>query len=139
MTLVVDANVAIKWFVQQHGTDDARRVQAYRGALVGPAMLVAETCNGLWRHVVRGDIAADLAKTAVIGLSRWFDELVEDQLLAAAALDLAVDLNYSVYDCPYLALARARAAPLVTADQRLINRLATTAYKSHVIHLSDWT
>jgi predicted nucleic acid-binding protein len=139
MTLVVDANVAIKWFVQQHGTDDARRVQAYGGALIAPAMLVAETCNGLWRHVVRGDMAPDLARTATVGLPRWFDELVADQLLAPVALDLAVELNYAVYDCLYVALARARAAPLVTADQRLINRLAATAYKAHVIHLADWT
>jgi len=27
----------------------------------------------------------------------------------------------------------------VTADARLINRVARTKYKSHVIHLADWT
>jgi predicted nucleic acid-binding protein len=41
MTLVVDANVAIKWFVQQQGSDDARRVQAYPGPLIAPALLIA--------------------------------------------------------------------------------------------------
>jgi hypothetical protein len=30
MTLVVDANVAVKWFIQQQGSDDARRVQLSR-------------------------------------------------------------------------------------------------------------
>jgi predicted nucleic acid-binding protein len=48
-------------------------------------------------------------------------------------------LNYATYDCFYLALAEVRSAPLVTADKRLINRLASTRYRTYVIHLSDWT
>jgi predicted nucleic acid-binding protein len=139
MTLVVDANVAVKWFIQQQGTDDARRVQAYRGPLIAPAMLVSETTNGLWRHVTRGDISAVNAQSAVTGLAWWFHELVEDQSLAASALTLAVELNYAPYDCFYLSLAVARSAPLVTADKRFINQLSATQYKSHVVHLSDWT
>lgn len=105
MTLVADANVAVKWFIQQQGSDHARRVQSYRGALIAPAMLIAETTNGFWRHVVHGDVSPDFARTAVIGLPRWFAELVEDQLLGPAALDLAVELNYPLYDCIYLALS----------------------------------
>jgi predicted nucleic acid-binding protein len=138
MTLVVDANIAVKWFVQQQGTDDARRVQAYRGPLVAPAILIAETTNGLWRHVMNGDIPAISAQAAVAGLAWWFHELVEDQSLAAQALTLAIELGYSSYDCFYLALALSRSAPLVTADKRFINRLSATSYFSNVVHLPDW-
>jgi len=139
MTLVVDANVAVKWFIQQQGTDDARRVQAYRGPLLAPAMLISETTNGLWRHVARGDISAANAQTAITGLAWWFHELVEDQSLAAPALTLAIEFNYAPYDCFYLALSLARSAPLVAADRKFINRLPATQYKSQVVHLSDWT
>jgi predicted nucleic acid-binding protein len=139
MTVVVDANVAIKWFVQQQGSDDAGRVQAYQGPLIAPAMLISEATNGIWRHVAHGDLTESNAKAAVTGLPKWFDELVEDQLLASSALDLAIELNYAPYDCFYLVLAMRRAAPLVTADKRLINRLAPTHYASHVVHLADWT
>ena len=139
MTLVVDANVAVKWFVQQQGTDDARRVQAYRGPLVAPAMLISETTNGLWRHVSHGDISSANAQGAVAGLAWWFHELVEDHSLAGPALSLAIELNYSPYDCFYLALARIRSAPLVTADKKFINRLSATPYSSNVIHLAAWT
>jgi predicted nucleic acid-binding protein len=138
MTLVVDANVAVKWFVQQQGTDDARRVQAYRGPLVAPAMLIAETANGLWRHVANGDISATHAQAAVAGLAWWFHELVEDHSLAEPALTLAIELNYSLYDCLYLALARTRSAPLITADKKFINRLSATRHASNVVHLADW-
>jgi hypothetical protein len=139
MTVVVDANVAIKWFVQQQDSNDARRVQAYQGPLIAPALLIAETANGLWRHVVHGDLTASNAKAAVTGLPRWFHELVDDHSLASAALELAIDLNYATYDCFYIALAAQRSAPLVTADKKLINRLAPTPHASNVIHLADWT
>jgi predicted nucleic acid-binding protein len=138
MTIVVDANVAIKWFIEQPGTDDAQRVQQYKGPLIAPALLLSETTSGLWRHVTRGDIDVSEAKTAVVNLPRWFSELAEDRLLAPVALDLAVELNNSPYDCFYLALAIERGAPLVTADKRFINRLSQTAYTSLVIHLPDW-
>ena len=59
--------------------------------------------------------------------------------LADTALTLARKIEHSAYDCFYLALAESRSAQLVTADARLINRLARTKYKSHVIHLADWT
>jgi predicted nucleic acid-binding protein len=72
-------------------------------------------------------------------LPRWFNELVDDQRLALAALDLAAELNYAPYDLFYLALSIERRAPLVTADRRFINRLAPTPHKSHVVHLADWT
>jgi predicted nucleic acid-binding protein len=43
--------------------------------------------------------------------------------LAAAALDLALDHGLSVYDAVYAVLARTLAAPLVTADGRLLAAL----------------
>jgi predicted nucleic acid-binding protein len=82
---------------------------------------------------MRGD-----AEAAVAALPWWFHELVEDHLLAQPALTMAIELDYATYDCFYLALSRARSAPLVTADKRFINRLASTAYASQVVHLSDW-
>jgi predicted nucleic acid-binding protein len=139
MTLVIDANVAVKWFIQQQGSDDARRVQAYQGGLIAPAMLIPETTSALWRHVQRGDVPADHARSALVALPRWFNELVVDQSLALPAFDLAVALNFAPYDLFYLALAIDRGSLLVTADKRFINRLASTPYKSHVVHLADWT
>jgi predicted nucleic acid-binding protein len=104
MILVVDANVAVKWFVQQPGSDHARRVQAHKDPLIAPALLVAETASGLWQHVRRGDVPVSQARVALVGLPKWFDELVEDLSLVSRAIDLAADLNYSPYDCIYLAL-----------------------------------
>ena len=53
--------------------------------------------------------------------------------------EAGLELGYAPYDCFYLVSAMRRNAPFVTADKRFINRLAPTPYKSHVIHLADWT
>ena len=56
MTAVVDANVAIKWFVQQQGSDDARRV--LEDAVVRNQALLS---GGTFARV-RGLLADDLAE-----------------------------------------------------------------------------
>ncbi len=62
-----------------------------------------------------------------------------DAELAEDALNVGLELGHAPYDCFYLVSAMRRGAPLVTVDKRFINRLANTRYKSHVIHLADWT
>jgi predicted nucleic acid-binding protein len=44
--------------------------------------------------------------------------------LARRAVDLAILLDHSTYDCMYLALAEAAKRPFVTADARLLRKLA---------------
>jgi predicted nucleic acid-binding protein len=93
----------------------------------------------LRKHVRARDIALEQATSALASLPRWFSEIVAMEGLAEAAIGLARRMEHSAYDCFYLVLAERRAAPLVTADVRLVNRVARTKYKSHVIHLTDWT
>jgi predicted nucleic acid-binding protein len=63
----------------------------------------------------------------------------QDANLADDALNVGIQLSHSPYDCFYLVLAMQRGVPFVTVDQRFINRVAQTTYKSHVVHLADWT
>ena len=137
--LVVDANIVTKWFVDQVHSDRAEQVQASRQRLVAPQLMIAEVTDALRKHVRVGDISVDQARTALASLPRLFSEIVAMEPLADAAIALAGKIEHSAYDCFYLVLAESRSARLVTADARLINRVARTKYKSHVIHLADWT
>jgi len=136
---VVDASIVTKWFVDQTLSDIAERVQTSRSPLLAPQLLIAEVTDALRKHVRVRDITLNQASTALQSLPGWFSEIVPMQPLAGAALVIARRIEHSAYDCFYLALAENRSAPLVTADTRLIGRVAHTKYKSHVIHLSDWT
>lgn len=136
---VVDASVVTKWFVQQLLSDVAEQVQASDRPLLAPQLMIAEVADALRKHVRVRDITLGQASTALQSLPNWFSEIVPMQELAVPAIAIARRLEHSAYDCFYLALAQGRAASLVTADMRLINRVAHTKYKSHVVHLADWT
>jgi len=136
---VVDASVVTKWFVDQNLSDMAERVQAASGPLLAPQLMISEVTDALRKHVRVNDITLNQASTALESLPSWFSEIVPMQALSSPALTIACRLEHSAYDCFYIALAESRSASLVTADTRLVNRVARTKYKSHVIHLADWT
>jgi predicted nucleic acid-binding protein len=137
--LVIDASVATKWFVDQVHSDIAELVQTSAEPLVAPQLLIAEVADALRKHVRARDISLEQATSALASLPEWFNEIVAMEGLAEAAVTLARRIEHSAYDCFYLVLAETRSASLVTADARLVNRVARTKYKSHVIHLTDWT
>jgi len=137
--IVVDANVAIKWVVEQPHFERARDIVARGMVLMVPAMFVAEVTSTLWRYVRTNQISASQARAGLASILSQISIFEQDADLAEEALDRGTELNCAPYDCFYLALAMRRGGPFVTVDKRFINRLANTRYKSHVIHLADWT
>jgi predicted nucleic acid-binding protein len=136
--IVVDANVAIKWTIPQPLRDRARALLAGSRMLIAPAMFVAEVTTAIWQYVRSRQISGEHAKAALALTVDQIGLFEDDAALAVGALSKGLELNYAPYDCFYLELAMQKDAPLVTADRRLINRLAATRYSSHVIHLADW-
>ncbi len=137
MTLVVDASVACKWFVEEAGSPQAVILLEREEGLIAPEIVVAEVANALWRKLRSGEMTSDQAEAAVGELPGFFDDLVPGLRLAARALAIAADLDHPVYDCLYLALAELREASLVTADQRLLARLSGAPWASRALGLHD--
>ncbi len=61
-SLVINASVAIKWVVEEPGTDKALELLAFR--LSAPDLLIAECANILWKKVVRRELSAEEASLA---------------------------------------------------------------------------
>lgn len=140
MTCVVDASVAVKWFLadEPNGAEALRLVQ--RGeVMVAPDLLIVEVCNASWRLLRSGRIARVQLDAIPIMLPRYFGELVGLAALAPQAIAVAVGLDHPVYHCFYLALAGMRQLPLVTADTRLLARLAGSPWAARAVHLADYT
>lgn len=58
MSLVVDASVALKWFLaDETGADRALAIIRDEMALAAPDLLVAEVCNAAWRLARLGRIS----------------------------------------------------------------------------------
>ena len=116
---IVDASVAVKWVVREAGSDAAA---ALRGEeLHAPDWILIECANVLWAKVRRRELTREEADRGMALLIEAPITLAPASELVAEALALAHELAHPVYDCLYLALARARNSPLVTADARFVS------------------
>lgn len=123
--VVVDANVAVKWFVSdgEGGLSDAHELLEQHAEnqvrLVSPSLLVHELTHVLRR---RGIDLRDAAHAF-----HDFDVLLvsPDRELSLAAADLIATQGVSTFDAAYAALALTLGCRLATADRRLATALGS--------------
>jgi predicted nucleic acid-binding protein len=124
---IIDAGVAVKWFIPETDTAKARRLLElfHQGAadLTAPDLLIAEAANVFWKRADRNDITQQEAEDNLNDLISINLPLVSSSLLAPQALAIARTHRRSVYDCLYLALALDRGCDLITTDERLVNAI----------------
>jgi len=117
--LVVDASVAVKWFVKQDCWETARALGGPSVELIAPELVLAEIASAFWKYVRVNQLAAETAGAMLAQAPSAFARIVSLQELLPAAFQLSLSIQHPVHDCFYLALARRESAPLVTADKRL--------------------
>ncbi|HEY7302463.1 MAG TPA: type II toxin-antitoxin system VapC family toxin [Xanthobacteraceae bacterium] len=128
MTIIVDASVAVRWFIDVPGSDKAYRLIEGEDRILAPDLVIAEIASALWKAVRFAGLAPATAAEAIAGAGAGFHELISARTLADRALAIALDLRHPIYDCFYLALAQARTVRLVTADDRLMRVCAHTPF-----------
>ena len=114
---VVDANVAIKWVVDEPDSGMARSLAT--ATLEAPDLLPIECASVLWKKAAIGDLTRREAAERLEFLLHAPVTLTASRELLDAALELALEWRHPVHDCLYAALAIRRNLPLVTADKRL--------------------
>ncbi len=139
MIRVVDASVALKWFVEEDGSRQAAALLTGGDSLIAPDLIVPEVCNACWKLVRRQLMRPAQQQLAIARLPMILDELVPTSLLAHRSVAIANQLDHPAYDCFYLVLAEQRSGTLITADRRLIDRVSGTAWQESVIDLRTIT
>lgn len=137
MSLVVDASVAIKWFVDETLHENARQILIDREKLHAPDLLIPEVGNIVWKKMMKGEIEEKQAKSIVSSLHDLPITIHTSAELVDRALQIAISVKHSVYDCLYLACAEALGGRLVTADERLKRILADTTLSTICRNLGD--
>lgn len=125
MILVIDASVAVKWFVQEDLSPEAWSLLEAKHRLIAPELIVAELANVVWKKTIRQEIDFTQAQSIIrsIVLPSFISEFIETTTLSEQAFALAVQWNHPVYDCFYAACAEALSAPLVSADEKFLRLL----------------
>jgi len=134
--VVVDASVAIKWFLDEDGSAHARLLLDGTWSLSVPDLIYAEVGNVLWKRLRRGEIAADEGEAAIEALLEVPWRVHPASALVGAGFAIAEATGCTVYDGLYVAAAVKCDGLLVTADGRLLERLASTALASHLLRLA---
>jgi predicted nucleic acid-binding protein len=138
VTTVVDASVAVKWFVAEKHSEKARELLR-DPALVAPELIVAEVCNATWRLWRLERLSVEQHAGIGDSIPRLFSRLLPIVPLAPRANAIARALNHPVYDCFYLAVAEGADAELVTDDGRFLSAVQRTEWASRVTALASRT
>jgi predicted nucleic acid-binding protein len=136
--IIVDAGVAVKWFVAEQDARIADEIASSGHRLFAPQILLAEVANALIRKAMIGLMSTADAQRYWRSLSNYLDGLIAVDDMIEPALVNACELRHPIYDLTYLEIARRLDAQLITADRRFITKLANTDLARHVTFLSDW-
>lgn len=125
MALVLDASVALAWFVRQQATPYTDRIKrlAKKEPLHVPAVWPLEIANVLCVLQRRGNVTERAARTAADLLGSLAVTVHHDKLSISALLDLAARHGLSSYDASYLNLAMTLHVPLACRDGALLRAL----------------
>ncbi len=126
--LVVDSCVVIKWLVAEPGSEAAKQLLGPYGAghleFLAPDFIYAKLGNILWKKVRRQTITIEEAERAPAVLRQLRLQLVASADLINEAMRIGMAHDQSPYDCLYVALSRRAGCPLVTADEKLVRKVA---------------
>lgn len=123
---VVDASVAVKWYVEEDLRDKALRLRddflSETVDLEAPSLILCEVGNAIRHHPGATEDECSSAVTQLRNLGITIREL--DDLCMKIAAKIAFEENLTFYDATYLSLAKSIRAKFLTADRELYNQLS---------------
>ena len=134
--IVVDASVALKWFVDEDRTPAAVALLAGSHDLIAPELIIGEMCNTAWRMWRIGRMTKEQVAIVAAQAGHALRELVSLDILSVRASRIAMELDHPAYDCFYLALAEQRETRVVTANSRFIAKTRGSPWAEHVVALA---
>lgn len=135
---VVDADVAIKWHVEQPDSGQAEHVLQSGEKLHAPKFQDLEVRQVLSKYVRMRLLDPLKARHAAEAHGRMIDFWHGHDALIDDAFDLSLTHAHPFYDCLYVALALRLNARLITADRKLVSKFAQGAHAGRVVLLGDY-
>jgi len=134
---IVDASIAVKWYVPEIHTEAAARLLDPAHELHAPDLILPEFGSIIWKKIRRGEITVHKG-CEIIGAFLAVPVLKHPAtVLLESAFETAHGTAQTVYDCTYLALAVALECQMVTADEKFYRALKAGSLASFLLWVED--
>jgi predicted nucleic acid-binding protein len=137
MKYVVDASVAIKWYVPEIYEQEATKFLQGKHSFHVPELIYPEFSNILWKKVRRGEITSAEGQRIIAAIGKQKLISHTHQSLIHSAYTGAESTGQTVYDWTYLALAIALSCEFITADEKFYRALETTPLRANLLWIGD--
>lgn len=124
--IVVDASVAVKWFVPEDSSEEAAALLKTNQKLLAPELIRIEVAAALTRRLRMEELDENMTQLL---LGDWRDYLARQAVSLQptvtdfdAATQLSITLNHQLQDCTYLAVANRLNVSLLTADKKFFDK-----------------
>ena len=139
--VVVDANVFVKWFIEEDYTREALLIREDHIAgcvrILAPAYALLEVADALRKYATREVIStSDAVEALNILLEFDVDFVGLDKKLVMEALNYSLENRVTVYDSYYIAIARTLGLHFYTADEKLLSRIQANQVVAR--HIKDY-
>ncbi len=141
MRFVIDASIAVKWFIVEDYSDKALKLLKDYGNgvadLYAPCFFKLEVANALRKYFVKGI----LSKEMVYRIYNLFKNIelnyiIERWDLVDRALKYSINNSITLYDALYIIIAKHVNGKMVTADDKLYRRLKDV--EEDIVHIRDY-
>jgi predicted nucleic acid-binding protein len=134
---VVDANIVVKWYIDEPASETARAVFWETDEFSIPDLLFLETASILWKKARRGELTHREARDISGLITEGPFVIYGSRDLASEAVRIALEHEITPYDASYVALAMKLQTDCATADRKLFEKLRSTNLRGYVTLVSD--
>lgn len=137
MIIVVDASVAVKWFIAEENDQESLELLKSPFEIHAPDLLFLEVDNVLCKLIRRGLLSEDVGFEIHERIRDFPIQTHPFRSLQEGALQLAVRTKRSLYDCIYLYMAEALDCRMATADRKFFAALQNESVSRHLLWVAD--
>lgn len=131
-TPVIDACVAIKWFLPEENYKKAGEILSSQNRLLAPDLFQIEMDSIISKKVRQRLIETDDAYRIYEEIRNFPIQTIPYSLICKLALDLSVALPITQYDACYLAVAIEYDEKVISADMRFVRGMKGTPFEEYV-------
>lgn len=132
---VIDACVAIKWFLPEENYQKAGEILSSHNRLYAPDLFQVEMDSIITKKVRQRLIETDDAYRIYEEIRNIPIQIIPYSLIGKLAFDLSVALPITQYDACYLAVAIEYDEIVISADMRFVRGMNGTPFEEYVVSI----